>query len=787
MSFSIAILAPSPVPYQLGGTEKSLWLLREALGELEDCQAELVKLPFREDNFADILDGYERFSSLDLRHFDMLITTKYPAWMADHPNHVVYMYHPLRGLYDLYWRSGAPKTLDPVPAPLADLVALLSTPNPDRGMLPQLFEMCRRATQIKSLPATLFNLPGPLLAAVVHFMDRIALSPKNIRGFYALSRTVAEREGYFPEGVDVGVLHLPPGLAGLHEGRFDYFFTASRLTTNKRIDLLVEAMRHVKTGISLKIAGTGPELAALQALAARDRRIEFVGAVTERELAEYYANALAVPFVPEEEDYGLITQEAFASGKPVITTTDSGGPTELVQDGKNGLVVPPTPEALGAALESLAVNPALARRLGQAAANDVASWKNVATGLVSRPEAECFRHKILVVAPYPADRHGAGGPRRLYHVCAVLSAAYDVKLLTFGSLADREPTTRMPGPHWQQITLPWPPEAIAVARSLTEKMGTSADDIVLSRYAGQDAQFMKKLAELGDCADFVLISHPWLVNSVTDTLPEIPLALDAHNVETDLKKALYGDGSLAREAAQLEEKACSAADVIFVSSGGDLQRLTELYNVTPGKLHLLPNGCDPMPKRRNRAALRQRLPYKDEKLVLFIGSGHKPNVDAALAMMDMAAQMPDVQFLAAGTVCGEKPIVERQKPDNVHLLDTVSEDVKNVLLESCDLALNPVVEGSGTNLKMVEYLSCAIPTISTPFGMRGIPALPGVTICELARFPEAIRKELANPTDQSVMARTADEISSAFAWPSVLNTLNGTVAAHMENHHASAD
>ena len=37
-----------------------------------------------------------------------------------------------------------------------------------------------------------------------------------------------------------------------------------------------------------------------------------------------------------DEDYGFVTVETFASAKPVITPTDSGGPTELVQDGVSG-------------------------------------------------------------------------------------------------------------------------------------------------------------------------------------------------------------------------------------------------------------------------------------------------------------------------------------------------------------------------------------------------------------------------------------------------------------------
>ena len=72
-----------------------------------------------------------------------------------------------------------------------------------------------------------------------------------------------------------------------------------------------------------------------------DKRIEFLGYVNEDQKREYYANALVVLFVPFDEDYGFITIEAMKSRKPVITTTDSGGPLEFVKTDHTGFVVSP--------------------------------------------------------------------------------------------------------------------------------------------------------------------------------------------------------------------------------------------------------------------------------------------------------------------------------------------------------------------------------------------------------------------------------------------------------------
>jgi glycosyltransferase involved in cell wall biosynthesis len=121
--------------------------------------------------------------------------------------------------------------------------------------------------------------------------------------------------------------------------------------------------------VRLIVAGEGLLRRELEERAAAERvsdRVVFAGAVSESDLIALYAGALAIVFPPFDEDYGYITLEAFLARKPVITTTDAGGPLEFVEDGVTGLVVEPTPEAVGSAIARLAADAALARRLGDA-------------------------------------------------------------------------------------------------------------------------------------------------------------------------------------------------------------------------------------------------------------------------------------------------------------------------------------------------------------------------------------------------------------------------------------
>ena len=92
--------------------------------------------------------------------------------------------------------------------------------------------------------------------------------------------------------------------------------------------------------------------------------LRLVSRLDEYELVELYSGALAIVFPPFDEDYGYVTLEAFLAHKPVVTTCDAGGPLEFVDDGTNGYVVDPTPDAIGGAIAQLAANPQRAAALG---------------------------------------------------------------------------------------------------------------------------------------------------------------------------------------------------------------------------------------------------------------------------------------------------------------------------------------------------------------------------------------------------------------------------------------
>ena len=258
---------------------------------------------------------------------DQVISFRFPSYAVRHPKHVCWLNHRMREYYDLWDR----------------FVRGL-------GRKGRLKEGVRRR--------------------LYHAIDHRLLT-RNVTRLVAQSRTIQARLQRFG-GIGSELLYPPPPERPYRTDAYgDEVFAVSRLTPLKRLDLLVEAAGLMRNDtLRIAIAGTGEDEARLRerivALRLEDR-VRLLGPIDDAALVDRYAKCRAVYFGPVNEDYGFVTLEAFRSGKAVITCADSGGPTELVEDGRTGYVVEPTAEALAARLDELASDRSVAERMGEAA------------------------------------------------------------------------------------------------------------------------------------------------------------------------------------------------------------------------------------------------------------------------------------------------------------------------------------------------------------------------------------------------------------------------------------
>jgi glycosyltransferase involved in cell wall biosynthesis len=304
--------------------------VRELVRQLRErgFLAELVSLPFKWYPKAEILAHAAAWRLLDLsesngRPVDLLIGTKFPSYFARHPNKVAWLIHQYRAAYELCGTSYSD----------------FDHTEGDVG-----------------LRERLLRLDCEMLGECRHV--------------YTNAQNTANRVMKY-NGLPAEALYHPPRLAArLHAGPSDrYVLSIGRIESVKRADLAVRAMAHVDPDIRLAIVGDGTQRANLEreieALGLTGR-VDLLGSVDDDRVIELYARALAVVYAPFDEDFGYVTLEAFLAHKPVVTTLDAGGPLEFVEDGVNGAVCAPEPEAVAAAINQLGQDPARAARLGDA-------------------------------------------------------------------------------------------------------------------------------------------------------------------------------------------------------------------------------------------------------------------------------------------------------------------------------------------------------------------------------------------------------------------------------------
>lgn len=771
----IAIIAPSPVPFLIGGAEKLFWGLLRHMNQLTPHEVELIKIPCRDQEFWLLMEGYDRCRRLDLGHFDMVISTKYPAWMVPHKNHHLYMQHTCRGLYDLYPLAGAPLEFHPTHRELEPIYKMLNGPEPDRSRLDPFFRELFRLRYLKALPEETFAYPGPFTRAVIRWLDRIAIAPGEIKSYSAISRNVALREGYFPPVGDIEIIHHPSDLEEFHSTGYDHLFIASRLEGLKRIDLLIEAFMLVDADIELRIAGTGGHEEQLKERAAKDSRIRFLGFVNDSEIIRQYAGALFVPFIPYDEDYGLITVEAMQSSKAVLTTFDSGGVNELVRDGHNGRTVAPVAEEIARAMGELIADRKRTIRMGENGRESVShiNWQNTVSRLLREeapgaPRIRTRRKKIVGTTSFQISPPVSGGQKRIYHLHRELARKADSVFvaLSGGDTSGRE--TLSPG-FVERTVARSQKESLHIGELQTALMA-SIDDIAAIDGYRLNPGFIEALS--GECrdADLVIASHPYLYHAIRDLYPG-RLWYEAQNVEYDLKAAILPESperekylELVRE---VERRCCCDAERILSVSDGDKARLVELYGVEEEKILIVRNGMDfraaasgrlPAEERKR---LKERLGFGSSPVALFIGSYHGPNIEALQAINRFALQCPEVLFLVMGSVCDHEEA--GLAPANVKPLGVMDEDQKDVLLNATDIALNPILSGSGSNLKLLEYIAYGIPVITTSHGNRGygLKDREHLIMAEVDDFPKMIQSLTADLPETRRMCESALQFASA--------------------------
>lgn len=339
------LIVSTIVPFVIGGGELIVDWLDETLKK-NGHETEVIKIPFH-SYYPKMLEQMLALRLLDLSDkADRLIAIRTPSYLIKHPNKVLWFIHHHRGAYDLW------------------------------------------GTQYQDIP----NTPEGLRIRNA-FMKADNLAFSEAKKIFTNSKVVSDRLKKF-NNVNAEVLYPPL----IDSERYyckefgDYIFYPSRVVHHKRQYLAVEAMKYTKSDVKIVIAGAVEDsqyIKELKTVVKRDNlsdKVNIIGRwISDKEKIELFANSLGCTYIPFDEDsYGYVSLESYHSQKPVITCQDSGGTLEIVEDGINGFITSPTPEALAEAFDKLYTNRHMAKKMGLTGHDKLLSMNITVDNMVRR-------------------------------------------------------------------------------------------------------------------------------------------------------------------------------------------------------------------------------------------------------------------------------------------------------------------------------------------------------------------------------------------------------------------
>ena len=698
-----------------------------------------------ETNWEGVLEGYLKCHDLDLEDFDLVISTKAPTYMLRHRYHVSYLLHTMRVFYDMFETA---------------------FPRPTSRTLKQ--------------------------RKLIHAFDNDGLSPERVKKHYTIGNEVSRRLKKWNH-IDYVVMHPPPVLNGYYCEEFKHIFMPGRLHRWKRLDLMISAMSYVNDDIELLIAGTGEEEQSYRKMARDDWRIKFLGYIDNDTMLRLYANALVVPFLPINEDFGLVTIEAMRSRKPVITCDDSGEPLTFVRDGETGYVVPPEPEAIADRISHLVKNPHEARTMGERGYDETKHicWENLVRKLVDENKEGALaadggrKTRILITdnqALTPAVRNG--GTRTL-HLYKDLPPEYSVTYVGAHDRPGSEYREQRLAENFVEIAVPLTQVHFKIDSILCKLVkNRTITEVTIPLLMRFSPRFVEKANHYSAKAKCVIISHPWVAPWIESSAGQV-LVYDSHNCEFLVKKQILGDTLFGKFLVSLvrkvEKELCEKADLVVACSPLDKDNYRGLYGIPEGKIRIVPNGVSVFEiEPASPAAVSQAkgdLGLIAQTVVLFIGGEYGTNTDSLeFVVKELAPELRECQFAVMGEIkdsyLRHSGRAESDLPPNLHFFGAVDDATR--LYAAADVAIHPTFKDSGVNTKMLECFAAGLPVVSTPRGARHIDMdneVHGI-ICEPGEFLTRLGELVRDDGRRSELGANARRLAEEkYDWRMIANNM----------------
>jgi glycosyltransferase involved in cell wall biosynthesis len=448
----------------------------------------------------------------------------------------------------------------------------------------------------------------------------------------------------------------------------------------------------------------------------------------------------------------------FAHGLPVLSTSFGMRGIEA-QVGRDYLEA--GLEQFAAALTSAAAQP---ESLADIASNgkDLAlenyTWDAICSKValtieeLTASKTKTLKSYVLALNDYDSFAGIGGGGTRTRGLYTAVSNWSPVVFLSFSD--DGHLQTRSYAENITVINVPKTREHLAELSAVNSQFHVSANDIIAARHCSQNPYLSAIYRVLRQNARCIVIEHCYML--------ALPMSwgdrfvYSSQNHEEGLKRRLL-DGhplneTLVGDTEILERHAVENSAATIAVSMEDAEALVKRKRRS-GPVIVVRNGAAAPVQNEVVDEVKAKLNKQfDHRSVVFLGSAHMPNVEAARFIAEkLAKQCPSVHFNILGSVCSTL----FQVPRNVKLWGVVDDETKSAVMQSCALAINPMLSGSGSNVKLADYIGNGLYVVTTEFGQRGYPTSVMAHLCtaSIDDFAPALERALSEPALQSNQAR----------------------------------
>ena len=347
-------------------------------------------------------------------------------------------------------------------------------------------------------------------------------------------------------------------------------------------------------------------------------------------------------------------------------------------------------------------------------------------------------------APYPM--HG-GGAIRTASLLHYLAARYDVDLILFRQSGDSDPAlslprdTRLARRTWT-VTLPFHSRRRLHWLVRNGRRWITGAPPLLTRFSGQGSEIASLVA--GQNYDVGLIEHFWCAPYVEQLAPVCRrIFLDLHNIESELHGSCARSSTWPLRAAHTrferayvkeEKRWLPRFTHLLCTSQEDSRRLSKLVPGAAVTVYRNALPLVPVPKET------------EETVIAFSGNfEYHPNIAAVRFLMrdiwpQLAQRFSNLKLRLIGkNPGGIAPYIDGSP--RIEITGPVEDAIAE--LAKVEVAIVPLLSGSGTRLKILEAWAAARPVVATSIGAEGLDSRPGCNIV-LADTPDAF---VASVTD----------------------------------------